>query len=221
MSTIASAGAARFAAVWDRCVARPPSPPAALAYRELTDRLGGADRLFHNLDHINDCLHHLDRVGHLLRDRDAVELALWFHDAEYTPGDATNERRSALLFVQLAAGAPSLLRHRVTRLILATRHRTPARTHDARYIEDIDLVGFGTPWDQFMHNGDRLRAEFASQPDRQYYTGQVGFLAMLEQRPVFFLTDYFRSRYEATAKANIRRLLALRATEGYVPAVRA
>jgi len=208
--------AARFAAVWDRCVAQPPSLPAAHVYGELRARLGAADRRFHNLAHIEECLRQLDTVATLVRDRDAVELALWFHDAEYTPGDATNERRSAQLFVQLAGGASTLLRRRVVGLILATRHRYPARTLDRRYIEDIDLIGFGASWEKFMHNGDLLRDEFASQTDRQYYRGQVSFLAMLERRPAFFLTDHFRSRYEAKAQENIRRLLALRASEGYV-----
>lgn len=221
MSPTAHADVERFASVWDRRVACPPSPPAAEVYGQLAQRLGAPDRRFHNLKHIAECLRHLDRVATLVRDRDAVELAIWFHDAEYAPGDASNERRSAELFMSLSAGADPLLRRRVTGLILATRHRTPARTLDRRYIEDIDLIGFGAPWEQFMHNGDLLRDEFASQPDAQYYEGQVAFLSMLERRPVFFLTDFFRSRYEAKAKENIRRLLALRSTQGYVERSRA
>ncbi len=215
MSPTAHADVERFASVWDRCVASPPSPRAAEVYAQLAARLGAPDRRFHNLHHIAECLKHLDRVATLVRDRDAVELAIWFHDAEYAPGDPSNERRSAELFMGLSAGADPVLRRRVTGLILATRHRTPARTLDRRYIEDIDLIGFGAPWEQFMRNGDLLRDEFASQPDAQYYKGQVAFLSMLERRPVFFLTDFFRSRYEAKAKENIRRLLALRSTQGY------
>jgi predicted metal-dependent HD superfamily phosphohydrolase len=37
---------------------------------------------------------------------------------------------------------------------------------------------------------------------------------MLARRPVFFATDYFRSRYEAAAQDNLRRLLDLLAVEG-------
>jgi predicted metal-dependent HD superfamily phosphohydrolase len=214
-------GAERFSALWARCVASPPSPSAATVYAALAQRLGAPERLFHNLEHIAECLRHLDRVATLVGDRDAVELALWFHDAEYTPGDASNERRSAELFMSMAAGAAPVLRRRVMGLILATRHRKPARTLDRRYIEDIDLVGFGAPWEQFMRNGDLLRDEFASQPDAQYYRGQVGFLSMLERRQDFFLTDYFRARYESVAKDNIRRLLALRRQQGYAERGRA
>ena len=48
-------------------------------------RLGGDDRRFHNLQHIDDCLHRFDEVAPLLDDRDAVEMALWCHDAVYVP----------------------------------------------------------------------------------------------------------------------------------------
>ncbi len=95
MSTTASHGATRFSAVWDRCMERSASPAGDEVYAGLAHRLGAPDRRFHNLDHIHECLHHLDRVATLVRDRDAMELALWFHDAEYTPGDASNERRNA------------------------------------------------------------------------------------------------------------------------------
>lgn len=209
--------ASRFAALWRRCVASPPSPDAEAVFGELARLLGESTRHFHNLEHIRECLRQADEVTALLDDPDAVELALWFHDAVYAPGDPTNERASAELFVRLAVGAqPALCRH-VSGLILATRHHSVPRNRDRRYVEDIDLVGFGAPWEKFMHNGDLLRAEFASQSDAEYYAGQVVFLARLAQRPAFFATDYFRERYEARAQENLSRLLDLRAAEGYSP----
>ncbi len=206
---------ARFAALWHRRVASPPSPDAAVVGKQLRALLGAPERRFHNLDHIRECLRQFDIVAALLADPDAVELALWFHDAEYMPGDPTNERRSAELFLQLSAGAAPVLRRRVCGLILATRHVSVARTSDRRFIEDIDLAGFGSPWEQFMHNGDLLRLEFAQQSDAQYYAGQVAFLEQLARRPVFFATDWYRERYEARARDNLRRLLELRLAEGY------
>jgi predicted metal-dependent HD superfamily phosphohydrolase len=205
----------RFDALWRRCVASPPCPGAPVVRAELNRLLGAPGRRFHNLDHIRECLRVMDEVAPLLADCDAVELALWFHDAVYEPGDATNERRSAELFVAMSAGAAPAFRRRVCGLILATRHATEPRTADRRFIEDIDLVGFGAPWERFMMQGDWLRAEFADQPDALYYAGQVRFLTHLRRRPRFFATDYFRDRYEATAQANLARLLELRAAQGY------
>ena len=68
-----------------------------------------------------------------------------------------------------------------------------------------------------MREGDLLREEFAAQSDDQYYNGQVCFLARLKRRPWFFATEYFRARCESQAQANLDRLLALRAEQGYRP----
>ena len=184
-------------------------------YAHLCRLLGGSDRYYHNLEHIRESLRYFDEVAPLLRDPDAVEVALWFHDAEYTPGDPTNERRSAELFVRVSAGAAPAFRRRVCGLILATRHAIVAHSEDRRFIEDIDLVGFGASWEEFMHHGDLLRLEYARQPDMQYYSGQVAFLEGLQRRPAFFATDYFHARFEARARENLNRLLALRIAEGY------
>jgi predicted metal-dependent HD superfamily phosphohydrolase len=205
----------RFRALWDRCVAAPPSPDAGIVFAGLSRLLGGPDRLFHNLDHIRECVQRLDEVAALLADPDAVEMAIWFHDAIYEPGDPTNEWRSAELFLAQSAGAAPLFRRRVCALILTTRHAMPARGSDRRFIDDIDLAGFAAPWDDFMRSGDLLRAEFAAHADAQYYSSQVQFLERLRQRPRFFVTDYFHDKYEAHAQRNIRRLLDDLARRGY------
>ena len=209
----------RFDALWRRAVSSPDSVAADEVQADLRRRLGEPARRFHNLHHIHDCLRRFDEVASLLSDPDAVEIALWFHDAVYVPSDPENERHSARLFLAQSKGANPVFRRRVCRLILATRHQTPSHGNDRRFIEDIDLAGFGEPWEKFMREGDLLREEFAAQPDAKYYTGQVGFLARLKRRPWFFATDYFRERYEAKAQANLDHLLALRAKQGYRAAV--
>jgi predicted metal-dependent HD superfamily phosphohydrolase len=214
MKTEADA-APRFRALWKRCVASPPSPDAASVFTELKQLLVGPGRLFHNLDHIRECVRRLDEVAPLLDDADAVEMAIWFHDAIYDPGDATNEWRSAELFLARSEGALPVFRRRVCALILTTRHATAARSSDRRFIDDIDLVGFAAPWDDFMHSGDLLRAEFAAHADAKYYASQAQFLARLQRRSRFFATDYFHDKYEARAQRNIQRLLDDLARRGY------
>ena len=209
---------ARFDALWRRCVASPDCVAAGEVQADLRRRLGAPERRFHNLHHIRDCLDRFDEVASLLSDRDAVEVALWFHDAVYVPSDADNERYSAELFFARSNGANPLFRRRVCGLILATRHQGEAHSNDRRFIEDIDLAGFGAPWDQFMREGALLREEFAAKTDAQYFAGQVCFLERLKQRPWFFATDYFRDRYEARAQANLNGLLALLAKKGYLSA---
>jgi predicted metal-dependent HD superfamily phosphohydrolase len=204
---IGRANGTRFGALWRRCVSSPPSPSGAAVYDDLCARLEEPARKFHNIGHIDDCLRRFDEVRRHLADPDAVEVALWFHDAVYVPGDATNERRSAALFLSHAAGAAPLFRRRVSALILTTRRNRTPRDNDCRFIDDIDLAGFGSPWEEFMYNGDLLRREFASQSDADYYRGLGSFLTSLRRRPRLFRTDWFAKRYEAQAQRNLVRLL--------------
>ncbi|HET7032345.1 MAG TPA: hypothetical protein VFJ48_04410 [Casimicrobiaceae bacterium] len=213
-------GASRFERLWRRCVASPPSPGGAEVYAQLTRLLGASYRRYHTLDHIQDCLRRHDRVAAHLNDPDAVELALWFHDAIYEMDSGTNEQHSAELFERLAKGADAAFRRRVCGLIMATRHRGTERDHDRRYIVDIDLAGFGASWDEFMRNGSLLRAESPKKTDAQYHSGQVSFLQRLQRRRHFFATEYFRERYEAKARANLRRLLQDLASRGYAASTR-
>lgn len=211
-------GAERFDAVWRRCVAAPPSPRAAAVYADLHALYSAPYRRFHNMDHITDCLHRVDEVAPLLQDPDAVELAMWFHDAIYDIGTTTNERRSAEMFIANSSGASFGFRHRVCGLIMATRHARRVHGNDRSFMVDIDLSGFGAPWDVFMENGARLRAESAAISDDQYHAGQVVFLSRLQRRPQFFATAHFRDRYEAVARENLRRVLDDLTRKGYAPA---
>jgi predicted metal-dependent HD superfamily phosphohydrolase len=207
--------ARRFAALWRRCVASPPSPDAAAVYADLSGLYTAPYRRYHNLSHIQDCLQRVDEVASLLVDPDAVEFGLWFHDAVYEVGSMANEWRSAELFLQVSAGASFVFRHRVCGHILATRHVGTVRGNDRCFIVDIDLSGFGAPWDEFMRNGALLREESSTQPDDKYHNGQVAFLCGLQQRPHFFMTEYFRDRYEAIARENLDRLLDDLRAKGY------
>jgi len=205
--------ARRFQALWRRRVDSPPSPEGALVFAELRSLYGSPGRHFHTLDHIGDCVCHVDEVRSLLADADAVELGLWFHDAVYEQGAATNERRSAQMFLERSKGARPAFRRRVAGMILATLHGDTVQGHDRRFVVDIDLAGFGASWDEFMRKGALIRAESPDQTDAEFYAKQVPFLQRLQQRPFIFATDYFRDRYEARAQGNLRRLLDLRESQ--------
>ncbi len=215
--TAAEIGATRFAALWGRCVRSPPSPRGAEIFADLHRLYTAPYRRFHNLDHIGDCVRRVDEVAPLLEDLGAVELALWFHDAVYDVGAATNERRSAEMFLALSAGASFGFRHRVCGRIMATRHARRVHGNDRSFMGDIDLSGCGAPWEAVIENGARLREESSAISDDQYHAAQVFFLSRLQRRPRFFATDYFRDKYEATARENLRRILDELTRKGYAP----
>ena len=57
-------------------------------------------RAYHTLQHLYECLVLVDSIRADLIDADAVELALWFHDAVYDTALQDNEERSACLAEQ-------------------------------------------------------------------------------------------------------------------------
>src|SRR4029078_3730239 len=68
-------GAARFAEVWERRIASPPSPDAETVYGELRRRYDEPFRQYHNLHHILDCLRLCDEVASLRGARAAVQVS--------------------------------------------------------------------------------------------------------------------------------------------------
>lgn len=202
----------RFVQLWQACLlpaaAGAGSDPSAV-WSKLERRYSEPHRVYHDRQHLAHCLEQLDLADRLIAHPDRVEVAIWFHDVINDPGDANNERRSADYFRALATGA---LDHGfiedVVGLILVTTHRRAPTDPDQQFICDIDLASFGCPWECFIRDSGRVKAEFTG-TEEEYYRGKRAFLLGLLARPRIFLTDFFNSRYERQARDNIRRLLEL------------
>ncbi|MCB1777062.1 MAG: hypothetical protein KDI50_06475 [Candidatus Competibacteraceae bacterium] len=201
---------AHFVALWARCVNASQPAIAKSIYERLVEYYEGVHRHYHTLAHIRHCLYEFNQAAACMDDPDAVEIALWFHDAIYEPGAKDNEQRSAELFQKYAEAsgcADSAFQRRIDNLIMITTHREQPSRKDEQFIVDIDLSGFGLPWDAFEQDGRRIRAECTEISDDVYYSGLIKFLQMLQERPTFFFTDFFQERYERAARKNIKRLI--------------
>ncbi|MEX3769344.1 hypothetical protein ABFW14_20800, partial [Mycolicibacterium fortuitum] len=86
---------------------------------DLLARWSEPHRKHHNVAHLREVLDAIGILadGGLQFDREAVELAAWFHDAVYEIGRDDNEDRSAALARQLLAESAD--RDEVARLVLA------------------------------------------------------------------------------------------------------
>jgi predicted metal-dependent HD superfamily phosphohydrolase len=179
-------------------------------------------RRYHTLRHVDDCLRRFEWIRHLAESPDAVELALWFHDAVYaqcTPDmqcSPDNERDSAEFYLVRSIGASATFRRSVCRLILITRHLAAAHGVDRGFVVDIDLGGFALPWEDFRRQGRLVRAECAWQTEAEHAVALAGFLRRLLARPRFYTTDWFHEHFEQAARANIARLLDEWRREGYL-----
>lgn len=199
---------ARFIALWRRCAVRATGPDPSAVYDELSRLYGEPHRYYHTPGHLDHCLGQLDAAKDGVHEPDAVEMALWFHDAIYDPPAPDNERRSAELFAQRTQGCfEEPFSQKVYELILITEHETPPRTADEAFMVDIDLSSFGLDWESFRQDSDAVRKEFSHLPDGEFYPAHARFLRSLLERPRFYFTDFFSERYQRSARRNIERYL--------------
>jgi len=177
---------------------------AAEWYVRLTNLYSEPHRHYHNCRHIADCLGEFDSVRHLASEPEAVELALWFHDAVYDPRAADNEERSAELgrkFVQESGiGKEST----IVQLVLATKHHDGASHRDATLMIDIDLSILGQAGERFWNYERQIRREYEWVPENIFAAKRAEILERFLSRPKIFGTEFFFSKYESQARANLQ-----------------
>ena len=173
-------------------------------------------RAYHDVRHLEDGLTQVDALPVDTRTRDLIEVALWFHDAVYDPRASDNEERSARWASEAlrAAGIPAPVVGDVARLVRLTRDHAMVPDQAGRFLLDIDLSILGRPVEVFDAYQRRIRTEFAWVPEGAYRLGRGTILADLLRREPLFQTELYRSSFEATARANLRRALAELGTTG-------
>jgi predicted metal-dependent HD superfamily phosphohydrolase len=166
-------------------------------------------RHYHTGDHIEDCLAQLDSVPAIADVPTEVELALWFHDAIYKPTSSKNELKSAEWSQEFlrSAGADDSQGRRVHAYILATRHGEERVRGDAAVVVDIDLSILGREPDVYDVFERAIREEYKWVPWPVYRSKRSELLSSFLRRSRIYATDYFRSRFESSARRNLQRAI--------------
>jgi predicted metal-dependent HD superfamily phosphohydrolase len=172
-------------------------------------------RTYHDVRHLLELLE-LARL-HVPDLTPAEHLALLFHDAVYVPGAPAgqNEAMSGLLMratvstlsrmAAIATPEPAVV-DAADAIVCATTHSQPPPTPAAR-VCDLDLWRLAAPWPDFARHAEDIRLEyrFLHPSDAAYCDGRRAFYRSMLERPVVFATPYFRDRFEAKARENLRR----------------
>ncbi|MBL8578900.1 MAG: hypothetical protein JNK47_16885 [Mesorhizobium sp.] len=172
------------------------------------------DRHYHGLGHIEALLRLLGENRSEFADPEAVEAAIWFHDAIYDSQRADNEAKSAALAAERLADTFEFARlSRILAMIEATAtHALPdlpgKAGRDAALFLDMDLSILGAPADVFDAYEAAIRREYAWVDEAAWQTGRAAVLRKFADRPAIFHSALFRKRYEAAARANIERSLS-------------
>ena len=191
----------------------------ALIDRTLKDRLSAlyraANRHYHGIAHIEALLALAAEYRPALTDPDAVEAAIWFHDAIYDSRAKDNEARSAELARQsLADRADAARIDRIAAMIEATAtHQLPdlgssGTNRDAALFLDMDLSILGAPPSAFDAYEQAVRREYQWVDDATWRSGRTAVLKGFLARPHIFHTPEFRKRFEMQARENMARSVA-------------
>jgi predicted metal-dependent HD superfamily phosphohydrolase len=197
---------AQWRALWERIKARGDAHPP---YHDLAQRLTEPHRAYHTMRHILHCLDEMGHVRHLAAHPDAMEMALWYHDAIYDTHATDNEEQSAELAADILreASVPETFVQKVVHLIMATKDHTAAEDQDTHLLVDIDLAILGQPAPIFDVYERQIRQEYAWVPHKAFLEGRTRILRSFLHRGTIYATDHFRLHYEAQARSNIARSL--------------
>mgnify|MGYP001607516004 FL=1 len=197
----------RWTALWQRLGAQ---GDANAVYDNLIARYSEPHRAYHTLEHIGHCLDEFEQVRHLATNPDAVELALWYHDAIYDTKTKDSEERSAALAVEEARNAslPDSFGQSVANLIMATKHTTAPTDPDVQLLVDIDLSILGQTGDKFDEYERQVRKEYEWVAEDAFVAGRSSILKSFLDRTPIYSTRFFFNKYEVQARRNIAKSLA-------------
>lgn len=187
---------------------------------ELSALYDAPSRHYHGMEHIRALLELARQYRAELADPEAVEAAIWFHDAIYDSRAKDNEAQSAALARERLAGRIDAGRlDRIAAMIEATAtHRLPdlgdsGGLRDAALFLDMDLSVLGAEPGAFAAYELAVREEYGWVPEAAWLTGRASVLKGLLARDAIFHTPEFRGRFEAQARRNMAASLA--ALEGH------
>lgn len=200
----------RFIQLWNRVAPTADAAEAEAVFDRLLALYQDDFRVYHNEGHIAFCLKWLDRYVSEAESIDAIELAIWFHDACYSQEPSGHEQRSADLFRNLAADVmDDEFVEKVARFILATTHQGEPESLDAKLLVDIDMASFSEEWVDYLRDTSKCRAEKLHRSNDEFYQDQLTFLRSLSSRPTLYYSQSFLENHEHQAQSNIARLTAV------------
>ncbi len=177
---------------------------AATLWPELVRAYGEAQRHYHTLEHVAQCLAWLDWCFSLAERPCELALALWFHDYVYDPARHDNEARSAAAARCMLArlGTPVDALERIEAMILATAGHAVSEG-DLGLLLDIDLAILGAEPIEFARFEAQVREEYRAVSEPAYAQGRARALRTLRAREPIYSTPFLRAELEDRAQVNL------------------
>lgn len=180
-------------------------------WEELIEMYTQPHRYYHNLRHLEVIINELANVENLINDYEAVLFAVFYHDVIYNVANNDNEARSAdwAKTRMKDLGIHHQMIDKVNNYILATQSHDGNIDTDGAYFLDADLCVLGKNWDEYLTYAQSVRGEYSIYSDELYNAGRKKVLQQLLLKPTIYQSTYFQHKYEAQARENMTREIAL------------
>ncbi len=188
------------------------APAARRVLEELIAAYMQPGRQYHTLTHIAGLLRQLEQHGQGVGDRDAVALAIIFHDVIYDARRSDNEKQSAALAAArlTCLEFPTALIDKVVHYITATHHAEDLKINDPdlALLLDLDLSTLAATPQHYLNYAEAIRREYAHVPELLYRAGRRRILEGFLARASIYRSAPLRALWEERARANIHGELA-------------
>ena len=183
---------------------------------ELMRAYAAPDRHYHNLTHIEALLSIAHQHQGALADAEAIEAAIWFHDAVYDTRRHDNEDKSAELAIDRLKGATTQERlGRIAEMIRATASHqlpefpNPEALRDCELFLDMDLAVLGAATEDYDSYAAAVRREYAWVPEPLWIGGRRKVLEKFLARTAIYMSPQFQASLEAAARRNLVQELVM------------
>lgn len=180
-----------------------------VTYTKLQNSYNEKHRHYHNNKHIEATLKHLENAKGLAEDYEAIEIAIWFHDAIYKIFSSSNESDSAnwaAKFLKENNASDDLIK-KIHKLIMATLHNATSIDNDEQLLVDIDLSILGSSPEVYSEFEKQVRKEYRLIPDFIYKRKRKEVLNSFLERKRIYSHNYFFNLLESNAKNNLKNAI--------------
>jgi predicted metal-dependent HD superfamily phosphohydrolase len=177
-------------------------------FESIKERYSAPGRYYHTLDHIYSLLKMSEKYSSKLKNKEVLDLSIFYHDIIYNVLFNNNEDKSAAYACKqlTALNVPAETVQAVVAFIKATK------THDLKeipfkkdlaYFLDFDISILAAEPAEYHDYIVHVRKEYEIYPDDLYKKARNRFLAHCMAKKHIFYTLEFRTEYEEKARQNI------------------
>ncbi|WP_159799992.1 hypothetical protein [Flavobacterium sp. MK4S-17] len=168
-------------------------------------------RHYHTLQHLENIFKELCECYDEISDWDTILFSLFYHDVIYNSSKKDNEEKSVDVAVKCLLQI-NYHSHRIDlccQEIMATKSHTINDNYDVNLFTDADLSILGYSWEKYEEYYKQVRKEYSIYPDFLYKPGRKKVLQHFLDMESIFKTEFFKNKYENTARTNIQKELSL------------